>query len=73
MVDTSQELSKVISQLRVILGKIDHGQGTAAKILNDGRLYEKMLENTQQLRKMIKEIETFAAESRKKGLKIKLK
>jgi len=73
MVDTSQELSKAISQLRVILGKTDHGQGTAAKILNDGRLYEKMLENTQQLRKMIKEIETFAAESRKKGLKIKLK
>ncbi len=73
MVDTSQELSKVISQLRVILGKIDHGQGTAAKILNDGRLYENMLENTQQLQKMVKEIEAFAAEARKKGLKIKLK
>lgn len=73
MVDTSEELSKVISQLRVILGKIDHGQGTAAKILNDGRLYENMLENTQQLREMVKEVEAFVAESRKKGLKIKLK
>ena len=73
MVDTSQELSKAISQLRVILGKTDHGQGTAAKILNDGRLYENMLENTQQLQKMVKEIEAFAAEARKKGLKIKLK
>jgi ABC-type transporter Mla subunit MlaD len=73
MVDTSEELSEIISQLRVILEKVNNGEGTAARIINDGRLYENMLENAQQLRKLMEELREFVAKSRKKGLPIKLK
>ena len=78
MIDASEHLSETMSQLRVILEKMDSGEGTAAKFLNDGKLYESMLENTQQMQEVMGEIESltaelkaFIAKARKKGLKIK--
>ena len=78
MIDTSEELSSTMSQLRVILEKVNTGDGTAARVLNDGKLYESMLESAQQMqrlmediRSLVTELEAFVAKARKKGLKIK--
>ncbi len=73
MVGTSEELSKAAAELRLILEKVNNGQGTAAKLINDGRLYENMLENTQQLQVLLEEMRAFMAKSRDKGLPIKIK
>ena len=72
-VNTSEEISKAVVELRLILEKINNGQGTAAKLINDGRLYENLLENTQQMQLLLEELESFVAKSREKGLPIKLK
>jgi phospholipid/cholesterol/gamma-HCH transport system substrate-binding protein len=37
MVDTSEEIGKAAAQLRLIMEKINNGQGSAARIINDGR------------------------------------
>jgi len=73
MVNASEQLSSTAKQMSVALEKINTGQGTAGKLLNDGRLYENLLENSQQLEVLIEEIKEFAATSREKGLPIKLK
>ncbi len=73
MVGTSEELGKTTAQLRVILEKINTGQGTAAKLINDGRFYENLLDNTQEMQMLLEELRLFVAESRDKGLPIKLK
>jgi len=73
MVDTSEELSKATSQLRIILEKINSGQGTAARLVNDGRFYENLLENTQQMQALLEELTSFIAQARDKGVPIKLK
>ena len=73
VVDTSEELSKVTSKLRLILEKIDSGQGTAARLINDGRFYENLLENTQQMQVLLEEFKSFIAQARDKGVPIKLK
>ncbi len=73
MVSTSDELSKTASELRLILEKVNSGQGTAARFINDGRLYENLLENTQQLQMLLEELKLFIAKSSDKGLPIKLK
>ncbi len=70
---TSEELSKTAAELRVILEKINNGQGSAAKFINDGRLYENLLENTEQLQALLEDLRSFMIESRKKGLPIKVK
>jgi len=73
MVDTSEEISKVAAQLRLILEKINSGQGSAARLINDGRFYENMLENTQQIQLLLEELKSFVAQARDKGVPIKLK
>ena len=71
--EPSEQLSKAVVELRLILQKINSGEGTAAKLINDGRLYEGLLENTNQMQVLLQELEEFMAKSRQKGLPIKLK
>jgi phospholipid/cholesterol/gamma-HCH transport system substrate-binding protein len=73
MVDTSEEISKAAIRLRQILETINSGQGSAAKLINDGRFYESLLENTQQLQLLLAEIKSFVTQAREKGVPIKLK
>ena len=62
----SEELSKAAAQLRTLLEKINTGQGSFGKFVNDGRLYENLLENTEQLKVLLEEL-------KQKGFKVKLK
>ncbi len=72
-VRTVEELSKTGVELRLVLEKINSGEGTAAKLVNDGRLYENLLENTRQLQVLLEDLRLFITESREKGLPIKVK
>ena len=72
-VDMSEELSKAAAELRLLLEKVSTGQGSAARLINDGRFYENLLENTQEMQVLLKELRAFIAESRDKGVPIKLK
>jgi len=72
-VDTSEELSKATSQLRLLLEKIESGDGSAARLVNDGQFYENLLENTQQMQALLEELTSFIDHVRDKGVPIKLK
>jgi phospholipid/cholesterol/gamma-HCH transport system substrate-binding protein len=73
LINTSDQLGEVTSQLRVILEKANSGDGTVAKLLNDGQLYENMLEGIEQMQLLLEELKSFMAKSQDKGLPIKLK
>ncbi len=70
---TSEELSKATAQLRLILEKVNSGDGSAGMLINDGRFYENLLENTQQIQILLEELTSFIAQARVKGLPMKLK
>jgi len=72
MVDTSEQLSGAMKELRLILEKVNSGQGSAAKLINDGRFYENLLENTEQLRMLLEEMKSFIAEWRDKKIEVTL-
>ncbi len=59
--------------MRQVLQKINNGQGSAARLINDGRFYENLLEDTQQIQLLLEELKTFVAQARAKGVPIKLK
>ena len=67
-----EQLNDTISEIRQIAQKINAGTGTAGKLVNDGRLYENLLENTEQLEILLQNITDFIAEYRAKGVKINL-
>jgi phospholipid/cholesterol/gamma-HCH transport system substrate-binding protein len=73
LIDTSEEISKASSQMRVILEKINEGPGSAAKLINDGRFYESLLEDTQQLQLLLDELKAFITKARVSGIPLKLK
>ncbi|UCG59700.1 MAG: MCE family protein [Phycisphaerales bacterium] len=72
MVGTGEELGEAASQLRLVLEKVNTGEGTAARLVNDGRFYENLLENTEQLEDLLKEVRAFVAEWREKKIEVKL-
>jgi ABC-type transporter Mla subunit MlaD len=72
-VNTSEEVSKAAEELRLILEKINSGQGTTGKFINDAQLYESLLENTQEMEVLLEDLRKLVNEYRKQGVKIKLK
>jgi len=73
MVQTSDEVGKTISELRLVLEKINSGQGSVSRFLNNGKFYENLLENTQQLQFVLEQLKEFIEQSRDKGVPLKLK
>ncbi len=67
----SEELSKAIADTRLILDKVNSGEGTAGRLVNDGKLYENLIENTQQLQLLLGDMRTFINQAREKGVKVK--
>jgi phospholipid/cholesterol/gamma-HCH transport system substrate-binding protein len=73
LVGTSEKISDVMKQLDTILTKVNSGDGTAGKLINDGRLYEQLLEDSKQLGLVLQDLKSFVDESKQKGVPIKLK
>ena len=69
MVTTSNEIGKTVGQLRLAMEKVNNGQGSAARLVNDGRLYESLLENTTQLNVLLKDLKTLIDKVSEKGLR----
>jgi len=73
LVTTSDKLGEVMTNLDSILTKVNDGEGTAGKLVNDGRLYEQLLEDSKQLHLVLQDLKSFVAESKEKGIPLKLK
>jgi len=71
-ITTSEELTRTVAELRLVLEKINNGSGSAARFVNDGRLYENLLENTRQMDVLLKQLASFMEKAEKKGIKMKL-
>jgi len=69
LISTSEELSKATMQMRMILDKVNTGQGTVARLVNDGQLYENMLETTVQLQELLQELKLLISDVKEKGLR----
>ena len=68
-----EQLSGALAELRTVMEKVNSGEGTAARLVNDGKLYEELLETTYQLKALVEEMKSFITQSKDKGVPIKLK
>jgi phospholipid/cholesterol/gamma-HCH transport system substrate-binding protein len=69
LVNTSNELGRTVAQLRLAVEKVNHGDGSAGRLLNDGRLYESLLESTTQLNVLLKDLKDLTDRISEKGLR----
>jgi phospholipid/cholesterol/gamma-HCH transport system substrate-binding protein len=68
IVVSSEEIARATSQLRLIMEKINNGDGTASRLVNDPRLYEKLLDDTEQLQELLKSMKSLIEKIDEKGL-----
>jgi phospholipid/cholesterol/gamma-HCH transport system substrate-binding protein len=71
IVKIAENLDATLSQMQQILAKINAGNGTAGKLVNDGRLYENLLDSSGELQMTLEQIKKWAADAREKGIRIK--
>ncbi|MBN2589610.1 MAG: MCE family protein [Sedimentisphaerales bacterium] len=68
LINTVEEIGETSSQLRLIMEKINTGQGTIAKFVNDPMLYDKLVQDTEQLDEVLGSMKALIDKIEKKGL-----
>jgi phospholipid/cholesterol/gamma-HCH transport system substrate-binding protein len=69
LVNTSSELGRAMTELRLALEKANQGQGTVGHLVNDAKLYESLLESTDQLNRLLKDLQSLIDKVSEKGLR----
>jgi len=72
LTSTAEQLRTTLLELRKLLVKINEGDGTAGRLINDGRLYENLLDSSVELEMTLEQLKILIAEAREEGIKIKL-
>jgi len=72
MTETSESINKALKEFNTLINAVNEGDGTVSRLLNDGRLYENLMESSKELKLALEQFKIFAAEAKEKGLKIKL-
>jgi len=70
LVDSTDKLSRVLDQLSSVSEKMNTGQGTAGKFLNNPELYDAMTLTAQRLELAIQDLRTLLQQWQEKGMKI---
>lgn len=72
VVTTSEELGETLVEVRRVLNKIDSGQGTVGKLINDDKLYENLLDSSEELKISLEKMKKLIDKTSEKGIKLKV-
>jgi ABC-type transporter Mla subunit MlaD len=70
--DVSEQLNGVLVEIKEVAYKINNGDGTVSRMINDGQLYEDLLDSSEELKLALEQLKIMATEMNEKGIKIKL-
>ena len=63
----AEQLDVTLVELQMVLAKANTGDGTVAKLLNDGRLYDDLLDTVGELKATSEQLKTITTNINKKG------
>jgi phospholipid/cholesterol/gamma-HCH transport system substrate-binding protein len=66
------QLAGVFDKLNSVVGKIDKGEGTASKLINDPKLYESLVDTSQELNLTVKDLRRLVEQWEQEGVSFKL-
>ncbi|HET6427176.1 MAG TPA: MlaD family protein [Phycisphaerae bacterium] len=73
LIDDADQLGKVLTSLQQSVQRIESGEGTAGKLVNDPRLYEELLAATRRLGETLDTFQDLLEQWKAKGIGIKVK
>ena len=72
LIDDAEKISKLLATVNRIALKIENGDGTAGKMLNDPKLYNNLQEAASQMQILFKEFSALVKTWKENGLKVKM-
>ncbi len=69
---TSEELGETLIELRRILNKVNNGQGTVGKLVNDDKLYNNLVDSSEELKVAIEKLKKTLDKTSEKGIQVKI-
>jgi phospholipid/cholesterol/gamma-HCH transport system substrate-binding protein len=73
LIEDAEKLSALLATINRVATKMESGEGTAGQLINDPKLYNSLLEASQQLAGMMKELRGLVEHVKKHGLPLKVK
>ncbi len=73
LVEDADKLGTLLTTLNNVARKLEKGEGSAGKVLNDPELYNSLLGAARELNTLLKELQGLAREWKEKGMGVKLK
>ena len=71
--ETADEMAKLLVGAQQVIVKVNEGQGTMGKLLVDDRLHRQLLDTTEQLTLLMKDMRALLKKWKKTGLQLQLK
>jgi len=69
---TSEELGETLIEVRRVLNKINSGQGTVGKLINDDKLYENLLDSSEELKASLEKMKKLMDKTSEKGIRLRI-
>lgn len=73
LIDSAEKISALMSTINKAAAKIESGEGTAGRLVNDPELYNNLLEATREMSRLVKEFRTLVETWKETGVQIKVK
>lgn len=72
LITDAENISVLLKTVNKAAGKLESGDGTVSRLLNDPKLYNNLLDATQQLNDLLKEMRLLVEGWKKEGMKVKM-
>jgi phospholipid/cholesterol/gamma-HCH transport system substrate-binding protein len=72
-IDRMADLSRLMEQANTLTAKINDGQGTAGRLVNDPKLYEGLVDTTTQLNTAVQDLQRVLQQWEQEGVTVKLR
>ena len=72
VMQTSEEMGETLIELRRVLNKINSGEGTVGKLINDGKLYENLVDSSEELKLSLEKMKKTLDKTSEKGIQVKI-
>lgn len=69
---TSEELGETLIELRRMINKINSGEGTVGKLINDDKLYNNLVDSSEELKAALEKLKKTLNKTSEKGIKVKI-
>ncbi|MGA2916071.1 MAG: MlaD family protein [Sedimentisphaerales bacterium] len=70
VMQTSEELGETLIELRRTINKINSGEGTVGKLINDDKLYNNLVDSSEELKAAIEKMKKTFQKTSEKGIKV---